>query len=251
MKTTATSWVAVLLGIFAVIGHAAEPAGKTQTFTEISRREVKVGDHKMTMVRVQPPVFTQATVTPQQAPRPPTAEEIASVEQMSSKIYASLNLTATVYIGKPTVTEIRWRDETGKNEYRAWSNADFRYLTQLPYIETPTTVYQWFPFVDSYVLADLPAGEKPLIPKGLKMLVTGSDYLVNLSPKQLAKEETTLAGLDYLHAYYQIHFKELKRDFEKQEAENSAREKQLRENPPSKADTVIRYWPIKSRTNGR
>ena len=161
---------------------------------------------------------------------------------MATKVSAWLNLTASVYIGKPTITELRWRDETGEKEYQAWSNIDFRYLTQLPYLETPTTVYQWFPFVDAYTLADFPAGEKPPIPKGLKLRAKGADYVVNLTGKELVSQEITLAGLDYLHAYYQLNYAELKAAYKKRQAENDARERELMLNPPKTPDTTIRFW---------
>jgi hypothetical protein len=209
-------------------------------FSEISRREVTVGDHKMTLIRVRPPVLDKAPPPP--APPAPTPEQQATEERLAKKDFATLNLTATIYIGKPTITELRWRDEAGEKEYQAWSNVDFRYLTQLSSFETPTTVYQWFPFLEAYTLADFPAGEKPPIPKGLKLGGKGVDYVVNLTAKDLAAQETTLAGLDYLHAYYQLHYKELKAAYEKTEVENAAREKELLLHPPKTPDTTIRWW---------
>ncbi len=209
-------------------------------FSEISRREVTVGDHKMTLIRVRPPALDKAPPPP--APPAPTPEQQATEERMAKKDSATLNLSATVYLGKPTITELRWRDETGQKEYVAWSNADFRYLTQLPYLETPTTVYQWFPMVDAYTLADFPAGEKPPIPKGLKLGGKGADYVVDLTSKDLDSQEITLAGLDYLHAYYQLHYKELKAAYEKRQAENDARERELALHPPKTPDTTLRFW---------
>lgn len=194
----------------------------------------------MTLIRVRPPVLPKAPPPP--APPAPTPDQKAIEKRMATKASASLNLTASVYIGKPTITELRWRDETGEKEYQAWSNIDFRYLTQLPYLETPTTVYQWFPFVDAYTLADFPAGEKPPIPKGLKLGTKGADYVVNLTGKERDSQEITLAGLDYLHAYYQLNYAELKAAYEKMQAENDARRRELMLNPPKTPDTTIRFW---------
>jgi hypothetical protein len=217
-----------------------QSANPVASFTEISRKEVRMGDHTMTLIRVRPPVLPKAPQPPT-APAP-TAAETATADRLAEKAFASLNLSIAVYLGKPTVTELRWRDESGKKEYTAWSNADFRYLAQLSTLETPTTVYQWFPFVEIYNLADLPPGTKPPLPKGLKLDPRGADYAVNLSARELPNEKTTLAGLDYLHAYYQLHYAELKADFDKREAENAAREKALRDNPPKTPDTTLRYW---------
>jgi hypothetical protein len=226
--------------VAAFAGPQPDAALPSVQFSEISRREVRVGDHKMTLIRVRPPVLPKAP--PPLAPPTPTLEQKATEERMATKACATLNLSASVYIGKPTITELRWRDETGEKEFKAWSNIDFRYLTQLPYLETPTTVYQWFPFVDAYTLADFPAGEKPPIPKGLKLRAKGADYVVNLTGKELDSQETTLAGLDYLHAYYQLNHAKLKAAYEKRQAENNARERELMLNPPKTPDTTIRFW---------
>jgi hypothetical protein len=240
MKITAAMGACVWLVAVAVASPATDTARPLVQFSEISRREITVGDHKMTLIRVRPPVLDKAPPPP--APPAPTPDQKAAEERMAKKDFASLNLTATVYLGKPTITELRWRDEAGEKEFQAWSNIDFRYLTQLSSFETPTTVYQWFPFVDAYTLADFPAGEKPPIPKGLKLGGKGVDYVVNLTAKDLAAQETTLAGLDYLHAYYQLNYAKLKAAYEKMQAENDVRERELMLNPPKTPDTTIRFW---------
>ncbi len=224
-------------------GPEAPAPSPVVSYSEISRKEVRLGDHKMTLIRVRPPVLAK-TPPPPSSPAPaPTAKQSASAERLPEKACFSLSLTATVYLGgKTPVTELRWRDQTGKKEYKAWSNADFRYLSQLLYLETPTTFYQWFPFVEVYSTADLPPGSKSPLPKGLKLDPRGADYAVNLSARELTQEETTLAGLDYLHAYYQMNFAELKADYEKRERENAVRERELRLNPPKTPDATLRFW---------
>jgi hypothetical protein len=240
MRITANSLIGILLGTLAVAMPPLALAGDSTQFSEISRRVINLGDHTMTLIRVRPPVLPKAPPPP--AAPAPTADQIATEERMAKKSFASLNLTATVYLGKQTVTELRWRDETGEKEYQAWSNVDFRYLTQLSSFETPTTVYQWFPFVDAYMLSDFPAGQKPPIPKGLKLSSKGVDYVASLNTKDLVAQESTLTGLDYLHAFYELHYAELKASYEKTEAENAAREEQLRLNPPKTPDTTLRFW---------
>jgi hypothetical protein len=215
-------------------------------YDEISRKVINLGDHKVTFVRVRPPVLPDP---PPPAPvKEPTADEIATAERMEKKAHAILNITATVYLYESrTVTELTWRDEeTGNHEYRAYSNADFRYLTQMHFLESETTIYSWFPFVSEYDLRNLPADEEaPRLPD---LVFSGKDaeYFVDSRAKSVETEEATLAGLDYLHAFYQLNYAKLKQDYEKRMAENEAREKELRDNPPIKPDTVIHFWPIKS-----
>jgi len=219
--------------------NSSTPAVK---FSEITRKEVTIGDHKMTIIKVRPPILPLAPPPP--APPPLTAEQQATMDRLAKKAYASLNLNATVYLGTPTITELRWRDDTGKTEYRAWSNADFRYLAQLPRIETATTVYEWQPLLLllAYSPSDFPAGQKPPIPKGLNLSAATADYVIDASVKDLSGQETTLAGLDYLHAYYQLHSAELKAAYEKAQAASDAQDRQLRLHPPKTPDTTIRFW---------
>ena len=217
-------------------------SGAAVQFSEITRKEVTIGDHKMTLIRVRPPVLPKAPPPPE--PPPLAADQQATEARLAKKAYASLNLTATVYIGKPTVTELRWRDDAGKTEYLAWSNADFRYLAMLPQIETATTVYDWQPMLvlQAYAPGDFPAGQRPPIPTGLNLSATDTDYAIDASVKDLSGQETTLAGLDCLHAYYQVHYAELKAAYEKAKAASDARDRQLRLHPPKTPDTTLRFW---------
>lgn len=214
-------------------------------YTELGRKAVNMGDHTVTLVRVRPPQLPKAAPPP--LPEPLTAVQRERIEELEKKAHATLNITATVYLdGKQTITELRWRnEETGNLEYVAYSNADFRLLTQLHHLETETTVYSWFPFVSAYSLADWseePNARFP-IPAGLTFS-SEVEYFVDSRAKDVSGQETTLAGLDYLHAYYQLHYKELKAAYEKREAETAAREEELRKNPPKTPDATLRWWPL-------
>lgn len=229
----------------------AEVAGSGIQYSEVSRKTVNLGDHKMTFVRVRPPILSAPPPPP--PVREPTAEEIAMEQRRAEKAYVTLSLTATVYLdGDRALTEIRWRNpETGNLEYRAWSNADFRYLTQVIDLESETTVYSWFPFVDVCDMASLPPEDRPRIPTNLSLSKTQAEYQVDAKTARSADQGETLAGLDYVHAYYQLHHAELKAYYDQLMAKNAAREKELRDNPPAKADTVLRFWPIKTDGSAR
>jgi hypothetical protein len=231
----------------------AEPALSRDALNaapEVSRKEVAATDHKITYIRIRTPALPKLPPAPE--PQPLTAEEQATSDRMAEKAYVSLDLSATVYLGgKHPVTELRWRDESGENEYIAYSNADFRYLSHLNQIETATTVYAWFPFLYVYEISNWPADQKPPIPPGLPFESGVAEYFVDSRVAALKAEETTLAGLDNLHAYYQVHAAALKTDHVRREAESEAREKQLRDHPPIKPDTVIHFWPVQSRLNPR
>jgi hypothetical protein len=238
--------------LFGPLLRATEPVATELKFTEVTRKEVRLGDHTVTLIRVRPPALPKVVPAPTAASRPLTAEEKAYEERVAKKAYATLSLSATVYLGGPApVTELRWRNESGDIEYRAWSNVDFRYLTQLTQLETDSTVYAWFPFVADCDLAGLPADEKPALPAGLDFSRTEAEYVVEARADGLQGQETTLAGLDYLHAYYQLNYADLKADYEKREALNAAEAETLRKNPPRTPDATLRFWPVKSRLHSR
>lgn len=229
---------------------AIPPTAEAVVYSEINRKTVILDDHKVTLIRVRPPVLPKAPPPP--SPRELTAEEQARADELATKDYATLNITATVYLGgKQTVSELRWRDETGALSFVAYSNADFRYLTQLLDLETETTVYSWFPFVDSCDLTNWPADQKYPLPLGLAFSTTEAEYFVDTRAKDSKGQTTTLAGLDYLHAYYRLHYAELKADFETREAENAERERLLRENPPKTPDATLHWWPMPKKTASR
>jgi hypothetical protein len=244
------SCACVLFFLFLQAG-AAESAELT-AYSEVVRKEVRRGDHKVTLIRVRPPTLSKVIRTPVAAPRPLTSEEKAYEERVAQKGYAMLSLSATVYLSaKTAVTELRWRNESGEIEYRAWSNVDFRYLTNLTQIETETTVYSWFPFIDECDLSGWPKNEKPPVPPDLGFSRSEAEYFVDAHAKDLKSEEATLAGLDYLHAYYQLNYSELKTAYEKRLADARAEEIRLARNPPKTPDTTTYFWPIQSRRNPR
>lgn len=248
MKIYKTS-VLLLAGLGPCLSWAStgEPATPPAVnYVEVSpRRVVNLGDHTATFVRVRRPNLTKLVTPPPAPPRELTAEEKARYEELEKKAYVSLGVTATVYLnGKQTVTELRWRnEETGNLEYVAYSNADFRYLTQLHHLESDTTVYSWFPFVSAYDLSEWPAEEKPPFPSGLSLSTNQVEYVVDERALGRSDQETTLAGLDYLHAYYQLNYSELKSAYEQRVAAEAERERELKENPPKPQNIVIRFWP--------
>jgi hypothetical protein len=250
MKSIVSIWVYAAGSIFASICFA-DTTSSTSSYSEINRRVITTGDHESILIRVRPPALPKAPQRDAQSPRPLTDEEAAYAERVAEKAYATLQITATVYLGKRVVTELRWRDDTGANEYCAWSNVDFRYLTQLTQLESDSTVYSWFPFLVECDLSDWPKNEKSPVPTGLNFSRTEAEYFVDARAKDLKSEEATLAGLDYLHAYYQLHQAGLKADHAAREKENARLEQQLRENPPKVPDTTLRWWPVSANSSSR
>lgn len=243
----ARAWPLYLLAATVTASEGVAPLSNTSSpvYIEVSRKVVNFEDHKMNLVRVRTPSLPKAPPPP--TPLPSSPEDQATSDRLAAKDYVTLNVTATVYLrsGQTPVTELRWSDETGARHFRAWSSADFRYLDQLQSLETETTVYdRGFPFVDVISPEDLPADQKSPIPARLSLSSTEAVYVVDTRATGLKDQETTLAGLDYIHAYYQLHHAELKAAYNKRDLENTESERELREHPPKTPDATLRWWPI-------
>lgn len=238
----AIAFTHTVLGQDAVTGIAPD-LKSLETAPVLNRKVVDHGTHTSTYTRIRPPVLAKRPVPPPEPQRELTSEERATMERLAAKEYASLSVTATVYVGaKQTVTALRWWDQTTGEQYRAYSNADFRYLSQIHDIETETHVYLWFPFVDSYELADLPQDEPNPIPKGITFEPGVVEYLLETRAKDDASQARTLDLLDHVHALYQLRLPELKADYEKRMKEAAEREEELRKNPPVPPSTQTYWW---------
>lgn len=201
---------------------------------ELARTVETHSDHTVTWVRVRPPKLPKA---PPPAPQPaPTAAEMAAAARRGQKSYETMAVRACVYLGKRTVTELTWQDETGAIQ-RALSNVDFRLLAQLADVETSHAVYLWFPVV-SAAEGEPPPGVsaddlRKLNPKR-------ADYVFLGSPREQPATTGGLDLLDTLHAYVELNEARLRRDLAKREADAiAAEEKRKRTPPPS---PTIHYW---------
>ncbi len=217
--------------------------------TELVRKTVNLGTHKVTYIRITPP---QLPTIPQPPPAPvtqPTPEQIAEDEGRAAKTYEQLSVSVTVYRGTsdtPTVSDLNWWHE-GKR-YQAWSNVDFRLLSQVTQLETATHVFAWFPFIGEGSVAELPTDQRPA---GLSLFTkadTTSHYFVEGTEEDLEAVAGTLAGLDYFHAYYQINRENLAADYAQRMAEAEARAAELAKSPPKPVNTTIHFWKMPTTT---
>jgi len=202
-------------------------------FEELARKAVVHSDHTVTFVRVKPMTLPKAPLLP--APPELTAEQKATAERRANKSYESITVTANVYVGTRTVTELSWQEDGVT--CRALSSVDFRLLTQLTDVETKDTVYLWLPFVsasDGETPTDLAAGDvKHLSPDHADYVLLGPNTGTKATPKGLDL-------LDYLHAYAQLNDAKLRSDLAKREADELAAEEKRKNTPPP--SPVITFW---------
>lgn len=218
--------------------------------TELTRKVVDLGTHKVTYIRITPP---QLPVIPQPPPPPvvqPTPEQIAAEEARAAKTYEHLSVSVTVYVGSgniPTVSDLNWWHE-GKR-YQAWSNVDFRLLSQVNHLETPTHIFGWYPFTGQGSVEEIPAEQRPA---GFSLFTTADTtphYFVEGTEEDLEAVAGTLAGLDYFHAYYQLHREKLASEYAKRMAEAEAHAAELAKNPPKPVNTTIHFWKMPASTS--
>lgn len=226
----------------AVHGQTKDPATETNPvsavrYTEIARKVKQFSDHKVTIIKVQPPELPKAPA-PKPAPEPTEAELIMSARR-AAKTFETLTVTAQVFIGaQRTVTELTWTIDEKK--YRAFSNADFRLLTQVMDIETDTSVFSWFPFV-SAAEGEPDTANHAVALSQLAASGNNVDYVIEGGEEAIKANATTFDALDYLHAHYQLNKAELTTAWKKREADAEEAERLRAITPPP--SPVIRYWP--------
>jgi hypothetical protein len=221
-----------LLLIACKVVSAEQTPDATPEFSIVARKEVKLDDHKITYVRVKPPK-NLPKLPPTPVAAEPTSEQMARWKELETKTHVQLNNSCVVYLTKPKITQIKLRVDD--KEFTCYSNVDFRNLSAVNSLEDANTVYSWFPWISE----SEPDGS---IPAGLELSTTEAEYIVEASEADVAKYEEQFKGLDLLHAYFTVHKDTLIADRIKRETEAEAREKELRENPPKKQDTVIYFW---------
>ncbi len=103
----------------------------------------------------------------------------------------------------------------GGREYHALSNIDFNYFTTRGHVETEDTLYGLILAVYNEPSEALDPERGSLISQLSK---TRSEYLL-IDGKEQNVPDASLAGLDALHVYFDIHRQKLIEDYQKREAD--------------------------------
>ncbi len=210
--------------------------------TVLSRSTVTEGERTITYVRIRPPALPPRPVP---APAPagePSAADLAEWARLEAKPRITLAISATVHLRPPVVTELRWR--SAGREWVAWSNVDFRLLSQLADWETEAAVYNWFAFMSEVGPED---DERPaelgLAPASEQ---TPAEYVVEGTPAEVAAAEAELTPLDYLHAFHDVNRAELLAAQAAREAAAAEAARQAALAPPKPKDQTIYFWKIET-----
>lgn len=224
-------------------------------FRVLQSWEVNLGNRSIFYNRVAPPpALPPQTPAPLPEAKPLTAEEAAAAEARAKKKFDALFLSATVY--DRSVTELRWWFEN--REYRAWSNVDFNYFAGAGEIETEDTVYWLIMGLGNDTAESVAAANERAaaegwnwhkdLPSAVRFNPARAEYFLAADSKGSEPPAEALAAIDALHRYYDTNRTRLAEEYAKREAARIAQEQWLKEHPPVPKDTVINFWPKKSRT---
>ena len=238
---------ALRLGLLALLGWSLSASAETFAAATVStdsasgilsravplvRRSVRVGDHRMTVVRIRAPRLPKL---PPALQTPPSADDLATEARRAMKTEAYASFSLLLYPGP--ITEITW--QYGERTYRAYSSIDFRYMEGLSEIETDTAIFSWFG------LPPLEQGEDGLAPelrKRLGLRPTYVEYVVDSTKTEMEAVPEAFAVLDAIHTYYEANRRQLAVAYGQRQAERDAREAYRLAHPPVVPDTTVYLW---------
>ena len=208
-------------------------------------------DHKVIINRFEAPA-----VAVRQSVRELSQEEIdrqnEEVLKWISEVKESggfFTVSATVYDHKATYVE--WWN--GDEKFAAWSNVDWNHLGGFHEFEGRGKRFSFMLFSGNTSMAslkrDMASGYRdmlPVIPKLPSLTTRGASYMV---VKGDEKNDETMEFIEAIHDLYAAEKVMLKKAYEerlKNWGISTARQKELKDNPPPKKDETINYWEIKS-----
>jgi len=203
-------------------------------FHVLDQRTIYFGQHSVTLNLVAPPVVTGAVATPAPAPvvPPPKPTRVVADDEL-------LFFLATVYDHQFTVLD--WAD--GDNELTAVSNIDFTYLTTNDDFIAGNMFYEVMPVVGEESSANADPVTASWLARARSALVAGTPGYMVVSGTATPDE---VQALNELHSYYGANSATLTQVYQQQQVAEVAQALQLKLHPPTRPDTVIYYWPIKS-----
>ncbi len=242
-------WALTALSLGSLPLSAAEPVSVAEAAQQVlARQEIHLGHDSLAFVRIRPP---QLPPPPPPAPASPT-EPAAPALEAPGKPQLILAVQAEVYLGlsstAPALTRLTWRHDD--QTYHAWSNADFRLLTQISSEETATHHVLWFPFVSE---TDTPPTPQPpaLTALAAQPAAAPVEYLFEGDAARAAQTEPVLAFLDLLHARYTLHRDELHADLLRRRAEEAELRRAAEVEAARPKRQTLYYWKMSAEEAAR
>ncbi len=208
-------------------------------YSVLQTKRMNVGGHSVVFKRVAPPAKPPLQpVRTATVPVTQTAEQIAADEARAHKRQEVIFLSATIFDRR--VTELRL--QAGQKEVRVWSNVDFNHFAGMAELEMEDALYWLVMSLGNESAQDT----RRIVPTLDRFKAARADYFPATEQKETVPAEAT-AALNALHSYYQANREQLTAAHAQRETERIAKERTLRESPPAPKNTVIHFWPKKSR----
>lgn len=228
-----------------------------KTIPALETREIGQSTPKIILRRLNPkpwPVKPIAEPAPGVVSR---TEEEKAAWRASRQRFRTLQVSATVFDRK--LSEIHWRK--GELEFTVLSNVDFNYLSMIGWLESGQTYWSTFFFVSNVDSEQeqrfarmAEAKGRTYIPRPVPdgcMLESGkADYVIYAGPEEEIPADL-FEEMDALHQHYAANEQALKVAWQNRQLLNAAQLDWQKANPPAPRDTVINFWPIRSRVHGK
>ena len=254
--------LAGMLGLAALVATSSAQVVQDSTqhlpLRVLESQVVDLGPRSITYNRVATPVLKPTPI-----PTPvvvvheavPTAAELEEMQRLESKRYAYAFLSCTIYDNQ--FTEVEWYEDGQWVSFLTTIN--FHYLSQLSDFETPDSFYSIFMGIGDCSREEFEGLGEALLagnafgfhsrpwPFGLlqRQAQTGKSAWQLITTRPVSSEVTQ--AIDDLHRYFDANRDTLIREYNESEAARLAQEQWLRDNPPAPKDSVIEFFPIRSR----
>lgn len=215
-----------------------------EMFFEVKKQsEVDLFDQKIIFKRVAPPDLPVRPAAERSKASEFTEEEKAAMAASAAKEQISLLIEAREY--EPGITSLRWRHDG--TPFLAWTNADFMVFPGFGQIETEDLRLT---FMLLATKAKRENHQSESIPEADDFDPTRADYfVVSADGAETPFDQAALRGIEAVHVHYEDHEEQLRSHQAAREVETIERARDLAENPPLPKDTIIHFWPIRTRTN--
>ena len=236
MYSRPTHIIVPLLSLFVFSPHVSAESLNGVPVEVLARSKVTLADRTVTYLLIRPPSLSAQPPPPPAPATPPSEAELAAQALRDAKNYVDLGIRAIVYSGSPVVTELSWNLADGRS-LRAFSSVDFTHLSQLTELETTTTIYGWNSIVSEGDPADLPSGVREALNAS-----PGVQYLFEGTEADALASQSTLQGLDYLHAYYQLHEAALVAEAASRKTQAAQQEREAVADAAKSKDQTVFFW---------
>jgi hypothetical protein len=246
MKTNAL--ISLLLASTSLQAQETVPKQGIKMQFEVEKtRTVPISEEgrKFIIQLVKPPLLSSAPAEVKAAPPvdPVLADQRRaywrSIAPLETRL---LSINAIVY--ENGISFLSWGQVNKKGEweqFEAWSATDFSSLYMVPDFEIGRTRYMLF---TSVMKATAKLASRRPLPGPLAYNKDNNGYVV---VKGDAKDAKTLAPITAIHDLYKTEGAQYARDWNELLARSEAETAWSKANPPPPQDTVVQFWPSKSR----